>query len=336
MRRSNLMRLALATVFVGAFALNSLAQGGGFQGPPAGGPGQGGFQGGPPQGGPGGMQMRRGGMQSGMMLVQMKSVQKELNLTADQIQKISNLRPPMGGPGGGPGGPPPIEVEGFELQGPPQGGQGQGGQRGGFQGGPPREVQGRPLQGGPQGPNPMDQLGKILNDGQMKRLHQLMLQFDAPMTMLDPKNGEALNLSDEQRQAIQKIIQDTMPRMGGGPGFGGPGGPPPGGPGGGQRGPGGPPNGGGQGGGFQGGPPQVGQGQGGGQRGGFQGGPPQGGQGQGGFQRGPMVNWSEQQAKKAAALKAALKVLDGEQRSAWSKLTGAEFTKWEEPTRPRD
>jgi hypothetical protein len=159
----------------------------------------------------------------------------------------------------------------------------------------------------------------ILNEGQQKRLTQLMLQFDAPMTLLDPRHGEALNLSEDQRQEIGQIIQEMMPRppMGqGGPGFGGPGGPPQGG----QRGPG------------QGGQGQGGQGQGG--QGQF--GQGQGGQNRQGGQMPEPPKWSEMQAKKAAAMKAALKQLSDTQRQTWSRLTGPEFTKWEEPKRPQD
>lgn len=92
-----------------------------------------------------------------------------------------------------------------------------------------------------------------------------MLQFDAPMTILDPRNGEQLNLTEDQREQIQQIIQQQMPR------------------------------------------PERGSE------------PPA---------------WAEQMRKKAAATRAALAVLSGEQRQTWNQLTGVAFTNWEEPRRP--
>jgi hypothetical protein len=136
-----------------------------------GGPPQGGFQGGPPQGGfgqrgqggpggPGGFgQMRGPGMMmpGGPAILMQPDVQKELNLSADQKQKIEQLLRQVGpgGPGGqgGPGGP----------GGPPQGGFGQGGPgqggppQGGFQGGPPQG--GPPQQRGGQGGPPQQGQG---------------------------------------------------------------------------------------------------------------------------------------------------------------------------------
>lgn len=63
----------------------------------------------------------------------------------------------------------------------------------------------------------------------MRRLRQLALQFDAPMTFLDPRVAQELELSAEQRQGIDRAIQAHMPRPPrpgngqGGPGQGGPG-----------------------------------------------------------------------------------------------------------------
>lgn len=245
-----------------------------------GGPGQGGPGGPPPMQSPG---MRR--MDSRLMLIQMKSVQQELKLTQDQLVAIQKIQPPMIG-GGGPGGP-PAPGQGR----PPRGGQG-------GQGGPPQggfgPGGGGPPQGGFDGPMPAGPLDEILSETQLHRLKQLQLQFDAPMSMLDPRSGETLKLSEAQRQKLDEIIQAAFPRRMGPP--------PPGGPG--QAGPG------------QRGPAQVGPGQ---------GGPGQPGQGQG-----PAMSWQERQAKKAAAYKQALGVLSESQRAAWKALTGAEFTKWEE------
>jgi hypothetical protein len=187
-------------------------------------------------------------------------------------------------------------------------------------------------------------LNDILSQKQMKRLHQLELQFNAPMTLMQPELNREMKFTDDQRMEIDDIIKKAGLAMRG-PGFGGPG----------QGGPGGPPPQGGQGG-FgappQGGPPQVG-GQGQPPRGGGQGQPPQGGgfgqppqgggQGQGrpggppqgGFgQGGPQVNFGEMQAKKADAMKKVMGILTSEQKETWRKVVGSEFTKWEEPKRP--
>ena len=99
----------------------------------------------------------------------------------------------QGGPGRGPGGP-----EGGQG-GPGRGPGGPGGPEGG-QGGPGR---------GPGGPGP---LADILNQAQMKRLHQLALQFDAPMTLLDRKVSQDLEITEAQRTAIDTVIRENMPR----------------------------------------------------------------------------------------------------------------------------
>lgn len=185
-------------------------------------------QGGP--GGPGGQgQMRRGPANSFAVLIRMSTVQKELQMTADQIQKVNALQPPQGGPGGQ--GQPP-------QGGPPQGGP--GGQQGGFDGGPggppPDGQPGGPPpqgfrdQGGPppqgQGRGPGDRgahgpdggpLAKILSAEQMARLKQLGLQFEAPMSFLQPDVAKQLGLDEDQRQQIDAIIREHMrpPQQGG-------------------------------------------------------------------------------------------------------------------------
>lgn len=210
MKRIDATRTLVATLAIAATATWSLAQ----VGPPAGGPpqGPGGFQRGP--GGPGGPGMQRG-QGSGMMLVQMKSVQRELKLTADQVQKISELRPRQGP--GGPGGPPPGGQGGAGRPpqgGPPQGGPPQGGAGRPPQGGPPQGGPGgfeRRGPGGPQG----GPLAGILDESQMRRLHQLILQFDAPMTLLGA--DRELQLTEEQRKKLHDIVQGILPRPQGGP-----------------------------------------------------------------------------------------------------------------------
>lgn len=340
MKQNKIFRIVTTSLATLALSAVVFAQAGPPQGGPGGqrGPGNQGPQAGPRQGGPGGPnQMQRRGPGAGMMLVRMSSVQKELEMTADQIKQVNEMRPMMGGPGGqgGPGGPPP---QGGGFGAPPGGGQGQpprgGGQppagqggppQGGGFGQPPQAGQGRPggppqgggfgqRQGGPDQAmnNPLDD---ILSQKQMKRLHQLELQFNAPMTLMQPELNREMKFSEDQRMEIDDIIKKAGlgfrgPGQGG-PGFGGPGGPPQGG----------------QGGGF-GAPPQGGPPQGGGQ--GRPGGPPQGGFGQGG----PQVNFGEMQAKKADAMKKVMGILTSEQKDLWRKITGAEFNKWEEPKRP--
>lgn len=190
-------------------------------------------------------------------------------------------------------------------------------------------------------------LNDILSQKQTKRLHQLELQFNAPMSMLQQEANKELKFTEEQRIEIDDIIKKSGLIMRGGPGQGGPGGPPPNGQGAGfgapPQGGGQPPRGGGQPpagqggsaqGGGQGGPPQGGgfgqPPQGGGQGQGRPGGPPQGGFGQGG----PMPSFGEMQAKKADAMKKVMGILTSEQKDLWKKITGSEFSKWEEPKRP--
>lgn len=154
-------------------------------------------------------------------LVRMGTVQKELQLTQNQIQQINELRPPQGGPGGpgrGPDGPPPQGGPGGGGPGgPPNGGQGG---FGGGPGGPPQDGQAGP--GGPggfaggavgqRGPGGMQNnpLAKILTPDQMGRLKQLGLQFEAPMSFLQPDVSDALGLDDSARQSIDQIVRKHM------------------------------------------------------------------------------------------------------------------------------
>ncbi|MBS1724840.1 MAG: hypothetical protein JSS66_18005 [Armatimonadetes bacterium] len=309
MKLTQLVRAASIGLAMGAMVLPSLAQQGG---PPAAGPGGPGFQG----------PARRNG-NSTFVLVRMGSVQKELKMTQDQIDQVNAMRPPMG-PGGQRGqfgGPPPQGGQPGQdgFGGPPPGQPGQPGQGGQFGGPPPGQpgggqFGGPPPEGGPQG----DPLAGILDGSQMKRLHQLQLQFDAPMTLLAQESAEKLDLSDEQRQDIDQIIRESglRPPMRGQGQFGGP-------PQGGQPG---------QGGQFGGPPPQGRQpGQQGGQPGGQFGGPPQGGQP---GQQVMRMDWKAMMAAKTSATKKAMAVLSESQRGTWAGMTGKAFDKWEEPKRP--
>lgn len=186
MKHTQLLTLALATLI--STTTLTLSPAFAQQGPPQGGPGFGG----PGMGGPGGPGMRgqRPGMGMGnpQVVIRMKSVQRHLRLTADQVAAVDALRPPRGPGMGGPGGP-------------GMGGPGMGGPGGPGMGGP-----------GMGGPGMPDPLAEILTPEQNTRLRQLSLQFDAPMSMRRPDVVERLVLSDDQLGAIEEIIQRLMPR----------------------------------------------------------------------------------------------------------------------------
>lgn len=133
--------------------------------------------------------------------------------------------PPPGGFGGGQGGPPPPGGFGGGQGGPPpQGGQGgQRGQRG--QGGQPGQP-GPGGFGGPGGPggfNPEEQqkreqemdkkIKAILDDGQYKRYHQLLLQQQGPGSILRKDVALELDLRESQRQKIEEIQRSMFESM---------------------------------------------------------------------------------------------------------------------------
>jgi hypothetical protein len=157
---------------------------------------------------------------------------------------------------------------------------------------------------------------EILDEKQFARYKQISLQVEGPQAFRRYDVERALNLSDDQVDKIQEILEQMRPqgpqggRFQGGPGQGGPGqggpggfpGGPQGGPG--QGGPGGPQDGFGQGGPGQGGP------------GGFQGGP-------GGQVMPPMPPMDNQQRKKAMDKVTA--VLTAEQKEKWTAMIGKAF-----------
>ncbi|MEQ1827754.1 MAG: hypothetical protein ABL921_17475, partial [Pirellula sp.] len=65
------------------------------------------------------------------------------------------------------------------------------------------------------------QLEQILDDQQMKRLHELQLQRQSVRGLLRPDVVSDLKLSEEQKVALEKLLPDTvippMPAFGGGP-----------------------------------------------------------------------------------------------------------------------
>lgn len=174
MKKATSLLMALTLVTASAWAaIQNPPPGGGPSGPPPNGPQQG----------------RRGN--NLMFIVRMPTVQVHLNLTQAQKDAISELPPP---PPGGPGGPPP--------------GGGQGGPGGPAPGGGPGGPGGPPPGGGQEPPSP---LANILSQQQMNRLRQLGLQFDAPMTMLDPRHAGDLHLTPQQRQSINQAIHANNP-----------------------------------------------------------------------------------------------------------------------------
>ncbi|MCB0826440.1 MAG: hypothetical protein KDC26_09640 [Armatimonadetes bacterium] len=179
------------------------------------GPRGGGQQGGPGGqfGGPGGPgMMQRGG---GMDIMKMKEVHEHLKLNQDQIQKLMEWHPT----------PPEGEFQGRGGQGG-QGGQGQG--RGGQFGGGQPGGQGQP--GGPGGPGgemrqamkkqQMDFVKSVLTAQQFKRYQQLDVQAMRINAFMDPEVSQQLGITEEQKQRIQKIMEENRPNFGG-PGQGG-------------------------------------------------------------------------------------------------------------------
>ncbi|MBZ0213406.1 MAG: hypothetical protein K8H99_06375 [Nitrospirae bacterium] len=280
-RMNKMLAMALAV----AMTVSTFAQ----AGPP-----QGRGQGGPPPG----MGQRGPGMMPGFRMgpapfLMQEKVQRELKLTDEQIEKLENLRPPMGGPEAGPRGQGQMR------------GQGQGQMRG--QGGPP---QGRPPMGGPGGPGGPNReameapIKEILNANQFKRYQELSLQWEGPIAIGREDVAEKIGLTGEKLEEVRQLIGESMGRPGG---PGGPGGPPDQ-----MRGQG---QGRGQG--------QQGRGQGQGQgQGRGQGQPPVRGQGQGGpgfGDPGQMMARREEVGKKVLAL------LTNEQKRKWEGLLGRKF-----------
>ncbi|HTQ11887.1 MAG TPA: hypothetical protein VMI31_17635 [Fimbriimonadaceae bacterium] len=136
-------------------------------------------------GGGGGGQGRRGGGRGGfgeseMTLANRADVQKELNITDDQKTKIQALqqqeRQNMQGGGGNNGGTRPTMEE---MQ--------------------QRMAQMRAQQ--------HKDLATVLNDGQMKRLGELLLQREGINAIAQPDVQTALGLSDDQKAKIKDLQQ---------------------------------------------------------------------------------------------------------------------------------
>jgi Spy/CpxP family protein refolding chaperone len=115
-----------------------------------------------------------------LMLLTQKSVQDELKVTADQVQKIQDL---------------------------------QAKQRESSQGlrDLSREERRQKMQEMAKANE--QALAGILNPEQSKRLQQISLQLRGAAAFADPKVADALNLTDEQKQKIQTIQQDARNSM---------------------------------------------------------------------------------------------------------------------------
>jgi len=97
---------------------------------------------------------------------------------------------------------------------------GPGGPGGGPDGGPggPGGPEGRGP-GGPGGGRRQDEalnakLKEIFTDGQFARHKEIMLQAQAPMSLLRPETAKELNLTEDQRDAIQSILEENRPEPG--------------------------------------------------------------------------------------------------------------------------
>jgi len=125
----------------------------------------------------------------------------------------------QGGQGGGPGGPGGFGGGGGQG-GPGGGGPGQGGPGGqGGQGGGPGGAGGPGGQGGPGGGRRPDdalnaKLKEILTESQFARHKEIMLQAQAPMSLLRPETAKELNLTEDQRDEIQSIMEENRPQPG--------------------------------------------------------------------------------------------------------------------------
>jgi hypothetical protein len=54
---------------------------------------------------------------------------------------------------------------------------------------------------------------KILNPGQAKRLRQISLQVQGPRVFIDPQLSQDLRLTEDQKQQIEKIVEETDQQM---------------------------------------------------------------------------------------------------------------------------
>ncbi len=134
------------------------------------------------QGGGGGRGQRRGGRgNSELSLAQRADVQKELSVTDDQKTKLADLqskqpRPNFGGGGGGNGG-----------------------------GGTPPDPAAMAKARAEMMAQQHKDLAGILNDGQMKRLGELLLQREGMNALTTESVQKSLNFTDEQTAKVKDL-----------------------------------------------------------------------------------------------------------------------------------
>lgn len=156
-----------------------------------------GMMGGP--GGPGG-----GGM-SRAALLRIDAVREELALTEDQTKQLDAMRDEMrgdrrggfGGPGGGPGGP--------------------GGERPDFRNMSDEERQqffaDRQKEAAERAKQENEKLAGILTADQSKRLMEVYLQTAGVAALNDPEVSAKLNITDDQRAEMQRVVGESMQGM---------------------------------------------------------------------------------------------------------------------------
>lgn len=174
------MKRILSIVALAAVATSfAMAQGGG---------GQGGQRG-------GGFGGQRGLQQGGPGILNREDVAQELKLTAKQKSDLQamfeSMRPQGGGAGGGGG-----------RGGAGGGGGGGRGGAGGFGGGDPQraaEIDGK--------------IKGILDAGQFKRYHELILQQAGGFALIQPDTAKALGITDAQNGKLRGLMEDMQADM---------------------------------------------------------------------------------------------------------------------------
>jgi Spy/CpxP family protein refolding chaperone len=173
--------------FLGAILLASAVQGQ-DEGPPQGRRGRGRGM----MGGPGGMGMMGGPGGMGMMgvfgLLRNEKIQQELKLTEDQITKLEDSGREF------------FESmrENFDA----------------LQNLSPEERRAKTEELSKEIQEKLDKkLGEILEPKQLERLDQIQLQLQGPMALMTEKVSKALELTDEQKEKIQGIREESMGKM---------------------------------------------------------------------------------------------------------------------------
>ncbi len=171
---------------------------------------------------------RRGGQQrlSRTALLQIEAVQKELELSDEQMEGVTAMRPSRrGGEGQGPRGEGKRDRgegksergEGGKGEQGKRGGQGRGGEGG--EGG--RGGRGRGGPGGPGGEAPslerieteMAALKDVLLEHQINRLNEIYVQVAGPGAFADPLIARELGISEDQHQQLRDKQQEMREQV---------------------------------------------------------------------------------------------------------------------------